>query len=122
MELLYKELTEKIIGALFEVFNNLGPGLSEIIYKRAVMEELNRVKLEFKVEKNVPIFYKRKRLGLYRLDFIIEEKVILELKVKSEIELIDEAQIITYLKSTGYRIGILANFGSKKLEFKRFIV
>jgi len=122
LELLYKELTEKIIGALFEVFNNLGPGLSEIIYKRAVMEELNRVKLEFKVEKNVPIFYKRKRLGLYRLDFIIEEKVILELKVKSEIELIDEAQIITYLKSTGYRIGILANFGSKKLEFKRFIV
>ena len=122
MELLYKELTEKIIKALFEVFNNLGPGLTEIIYKRAVIEELNGSKLKFEVEKNVPIFYKNKKLGLYRLDFIIEEKVILELKVKSGLEPIDEAQVITYLKATGYRIGILVNFGAKKLEFKRFIV
>ncbi len=122
MELLYKELTDKIINSLFEVYNNLGPGLTEVIYKRALIEEFKGRRLELKVENNVPIFYKNKRLGLYRLDFVIEEKVILELKVKSEIELIDEAQIITYLKSTGYRIGILANFGSKKLEFKRFIV
>lgn len=122
MELLYKELTEKIIKALFEVFNNLGPGLNEVIYKRAVREELNSLKLESKVERNAPISYKTKKLGFYRLDFVIEEKVVLELKVKSEIEPIDEAQIITYLKATGYRIGILANFGAKKLEFKRFIV
>lgn len=122
MDLLYKELTGKIIKVLFEVFNNLGPGLTEIIYKRAVIEELERVKLKLATEKNVPIFYKNKKLGYYRLDFLIEEKVILELKVKSAIEPIDEAQIITYLKSTGHRIGILANFGAKKLEFKRFIV
>lgn len=122
MELLYKDLTEKIIKVLFEVFNNLGPGLSEIIYKRAVIEELNAGRLEFKTEKNVHILYKNKKLGLYRLDFIIDDKVVLELKVKSKIEPIDEAQIITYLKSTGYRIGILANFGGTKLEFKRFIV
>ena len=122
MELLYKELTEKIIKALFEVYNNIGPGLTEVIYKRAIIEEISKSKLKFETERSVPVFYKHKKLGLYRLDFIIEEKVILELKVKSEIEPLDEAQIITYLKSTGYRIGILANFGTKKLEFKRFIV
>lgn len=122
MVLLYRELTEKIIGALFEVYNNLGPGLSEIIYQRAVIEELNSAKLKFEVEKNVPIFYKKKQLGIYRLDIVIDERVILELKVKSEIESVDKAQIMTYLKATGYRIGILVNFGSEKLEFKRFIV
>lgn len=122
MELLYKELTEKIIKALFEVYNNLGPGLNEIIYKRALLEELNRANLRVETEKNVPILYKHKKLGLYRLDIIVENKVIIELKVRSSLEPIDEAQIITYLKSTGYRIGILANFGSKKLEFKRLIV
>ena len=122
MELLYKELTGRVIKALFEVFNNLGQGLTEVIYKRAVIEELDKVKIKFAIEKNVPIFYKNKKLGYYRLDFLIEEKVILELKVKSTIEPIDEAQIIAYLKSTGYRIGILANFGSKRFEFKRFIV
>jgi GxxExxY protein len=122
MELLYKKLTEKIIKALFEVYNNLGPGLTEIIYKRAIIEEFKESKIKFEIEKNVPVFYKNKKLGLYRLDFVIDEKVVLELKVKSGIEPIDEAQIITYLKSTSYRIGILANFGNKRLEFKRFIV
>jgi GxxExxY protein len=122
MELLYKELTEKIIGALFEVFNNLGPGLTEIIYKKAVIEELTTAKVKFEVENTIPIFYKKKKLGMYRLDLTVEDKVILELKVKSEIEPIDEAQIITYLKSTGYRVGILVNFGGKRLEFKRVIV
>jgi len=122
MELLYKEFTEKIIKILFEVFNNLGPGLTEIIYKRAVIEELTSAKLKFSREKNVPVFYKKKRLGIYRLDLVVEDKIILELKVKAKIEPIDEAQIITYLKATGYRIGILVNFGAKKLEFKRFIV
>lgn len=122
MELLYKELTEEIIKALFEVYNNIGPGLTEVIYKRALMEECDRTGLKFEAEKSVPIFYKTKKLGFYRLDLIVDEKVILELKVKSEIEPIDEAQVITYLKATGYKIGILANFGNKKLEFKRFIV
>ncbi len=122
MELLYKDLTEKIIKALFEVFNTLGPGLSELTYRRAVIEEFNCAKIIFKTEIESPIFYKNKKIGAYRLDFLVDKKVILELKVKSGLEPIDEAQIITYLKSTGYRIGILANFGSKKLEFRRFIV
>lgn len=122
MEILYKELTEKIIKVLFEAFGELGPGLSEVIYKRAIIEELGLAKLEFKTEKETPVLYKGKKIGLYRLDLVVADKVVLELKVKSEIEPIDEAQIITYLKSTGYRIGLLVNFGAKKLEFKRFIV
>ena len=122
MELLYKQLTEKIIKALFEVFSNLGPGLSEIIYRRAVNEELDNLKLEFQTEKNIPVYYKNKKIGLYRLDFLVENKVILELKVKTEIEPLDEAQLITYLKATGYRVGILVSFGGKGLKFKRFIV
>lgn len=122
MELLYKELTEKIIKALFEVFNTLGPGLSEITYRRAVIEELNDANVIFKTEIELPIFYKKKKIGAHRMDFLVGEKVILELKVKSGLEPVDEAQVITYLKATGYRIGIIANFGSKKLEFKRFIV
>lgn len=122
MELLYKELTEKIIKALFEVFNNLGPGLSEIIYKRAVTKELKDSNLKVETEKDALIYYKKAKIGSYRLDMLIENKVILELKVKSSLEPFDDAQILGYLRSTGYRIGLLVNFGSKKLEFKRFIV
>jgi GxxExxY protein len=122
MELLYKDITEKIIKALFEVFNHLGPGLSETIYQRAVKEELVGLGLKYEVEKNAEVFYKNKKIGFYKLDLLVEDKVVLELKVKPAIEPLDEAQLITYLKSTGYRVGILSNFGSKKLEFKRFIV
>jgi len=122
MELLYKELTERVIKALYEVFSNLGPGLNEVIYKRALKDELGRGKVKFKAEIEIPVFYKKKQLGSQRIDLVIDEKVILELKSKSALEPLDEAQIITYLKSSGYRIGILVNFGSKKLEFKRFIV
>ncbi len=122
MELLYKELTEKIIKLLFEVHNNLGSGLTEVIYKRALIKELKEAKLKVDTEKEVLILYKKVKLGVYRLDMIIEDKIILELKVKSNLEPIDEAQILGYLRSSEYRIGLLVNFGTKKLEFKRFIV
>lgn len=121
-ELLYKELTEKIIKCLFEVYNNLGPGLSEVIYKRAVLKELQDSDIKVETEKNATIFYKSSKIGTYRIDILIQDKVILELKVKTEFEPFDEAQIIGYLKVTGYRVGLLANFGAKKLEFRRFIM
>ncbi len=121
MELLYRNLTEKIIGALFEVHKDIGPGLTEVIYKRALLHELGLRGLKAEAEKEISVFYKCKSVGKYRVDILVDEKVILELKVTSMLEPIHEAQLISYLKSTNYKVGLLVNFGKKKLEFKRFI-
>ena len=121
MELLYKDLTEKIIGALFEVHKHIGPGLTEIIYRRAVVHELNSLGLKAEAEKECSVTYKGKNVGSYRADIIVEEKVVLELKATSFLEPIHEAQILSYLKTMGYEVGLLVNFGKKELEFKRFV-
>lgn len=121
MELIHKELTEKIIGALFEVHKNIGPGLTEIIYRRAVVQELKQLNLKAEAEKECTVYYKGRKIGSYRLDIVVEDKVILELKVASSFEPIHEAQTLAYLRTTKYKVGLLVNFGKKSLEFKRFV-
>jgi len=122
MKLLYGDLTEKIIGAMFEVHKVLGPGLSENIYRRAVLKELNSQGIKATSEKEYPIIYKGERVGRYRLDIVVEDKVVLELKALSRLEPVDEAQVLTYLRGTGFKVGLLANFGEEKLKFKRFVL
>ncbi len=110
-KLLYKELTDKIIKAAIEVHKILGPGLLESAYEECLVYELIKMDLSIKQQLMIPIKYKDIKLKTkYRLDLLVENKVITELKSVEKLTLVHEAQLITYLKLSGYRIGFLINF------------
>ncbi len=121
MELKYKEITEKIIGASFEVYNFLGNGFQELIYQRALAYEMRKNGLSFAREQEQPIFYKEleEPIGTRRADFLVEGKVLVELKAVFILEEVHVAQLLNYLRAYKIEIGLLINFGSKKLDFKR---
>ena len=123
-ELKYKDITEKIIGASFEVHKFLGNGFQEVIYQRALAFEMRKVGLEFQREIEQEIFYKdlKEPIGRRRADFVVEGKVLVELKAKIEIEDAHWAQVLNYLKAYKLEVGLLINFGSKSLTFKRFVL
>lgn len=114
------ELTEKIIGAAFEVSNTLGCGFLEKVYENAM--RINLQKKGFSVEQQFPIkvYYDNQVVGEYIADLFIEGKIIVELKVVKEIDDVHKAQVINYLRATGVKTGLLLNFGKSKLEFRRF--
>ncbi len=116
---LHKDLTYKIIGILMKVHNKLGCGFPEKIYQRAVEEEFKIEGMGYEREKEIEIYYDNKVIGKFVLDMVIEKKVILEIKATSKTESIFKAQLISYLKATPYHVGILANFGTSKLEYFR---
>jgi GxxExxY protein len=118
---LYKDLTYKIIGALYEVHKELGNVHKEIIYHKALATELNNRHIPFVEETAIDVKYKGKKIGLYRPDFIIDEKVILEIKVAPMITKAMQDQVYYYVKGTKYKLLLLANFGTTKLGIKRLI-
>lgn len=120
-KVVYKELSFKIIASCFEVHNILGPGYSEKIYEEAVSKELRNRGIGHERQKLIEIYYKGEKIGEYRLDMVVESKIILELKAVSELNNTFEAQLLSYLKATGMRLGILVNFGGKKVEYKRIV-
>jgi GxxExxY protein len=113
------ELTYKIIGCAMKVHNTLGNGFQEVIYQRCLAIELEKAGLEFLREQEMAIYYENIHVGTRRADFIIEEKVILEMKAMVKLEDVHLAQALNYL--TAYQIdkGLLINFGSTSLEIKR---
>ena len=117
-------LTRKIIACAIEVHKRLGPGLLEKLYQEAMVVEMELSGL--KVEKNmkVPVEYKGKFIGEYFIDILVEDKVILELKSVERHDPIFEAQILSYMKLTGKKIGLLINFNSKMVKdgIKRFVL
>lgn len=117
----YEDLTYKIRGVFFEVYNTLGPGFKEIVYHNALKEEFNNLKVKFEEKKRIQINYKGKKVGIYEPDFIVEDKIIIELKAVPDMPKVFEKQLYSYLKGTKYRIGLLVNFGADKLEIKRRI-
>jgi GxxExxY protein len=117
----YTEITKKVIGLAMEVHNGLGNGFMEIIYQRALEEELDHSGLNSSREVEMPIVYKGKNLGSRRVDFFIEGKVMVEIKAVAKLELEHLVQIKNYLESSNIEIGLLLNFGAKSLEFKRII-
>jgi GxxExxY protein len=123
-EFKHKEITEKIIGASFEVHNFLGNGFQEVIYQRALAYEMRRSGLEFAREIEQDIFYKdlEEPIGTRRADFVVEGKILVELKALAKLEDVHLAQALNYLKAYRLEIGLLINFGSKSLEFKRLIL
>ena len=124
IELKYKDITEKIIGACFEVHKFLGNGFQEVIYQRALAWELAKAGLSFAREIEQEIFYKelQEPIGTRRADFVIEGKVLVELKAIILLEDVHLAQILNYLKAYKLEVGLLINFGSKSLTFKRVVL
>ena len=118
---LYKDLTYRIIGILYAVHNELGPVHKENIYANAVALELREKDINFEREKQLPVIYKGKKIGVYRPDFIIEDKVVLEIKAVPMLAKYMMDQMYYYLKGARYKLVLLANFGTKKLSVKRRI-
>lgn len=115
----YSELTGKIIGCAMEVHKILGNGFQEVIYQRALAIEMAQQGLSFSREHEMQIFYKNHDIGTRRVDFFVEEKVMVEIKAVINLEDVHLAQAINYLEAYGLDIGLLINFGSKSLQFKR---
>ena len=120
----HKDITEKIIGAAIEVHKFLGNGFQEVIYQRALGVEMRRVGLEFAREIEQDIYYKDfpEPIGTRRADFVVAENVLVELKAITMLDPVHEAQILNYLKAYRLEIGLLINFGEKRINVKRFIL
>jgi GxxExxY protein len=114
--------TYAMIGAAMEVHSQLGCGFLEAVYQEALELEFTARAIAFKLKVETPVFYKQQRLATYyRPDFISFEDVIVEIKAIQQITEIETAQILNYLKATGFSTGLLLNFGAPSLEYKRFI-
>ena len=122
-ELIYKKEAYMLIGCAMEVHTTLGHGFSEAVYQEAFEYELKEAKIEYYREKELFIQYKDITLQKkYIADFMCFDKIIVELKALSGLEGIHEAQIINYLKATGFKLGLLINFGEESLVFKRYVL
>ncbi|HCI72830.1 MAG TPA: GxxExxY protein [Balneola sp.] len=112
------ELTYKIIGCAMNVHNTIGPGFQEVIYQRCLKMELEESGLNFEREKNQAIFYKDVQVGTRRADFVVEEKVIVEIKAVTKLEDVHLAQAKNYTVAYDFPLELLINFGSKSMEYK----
>jgi GxxExxY protein len=121
VELLYKELTFAIIGAAMEVHGILGPGFLETVYQSALARELTLRGIPFEQQVHLPVSYKDELVGEYIADFIIDGKLIVEIKAVSNFNSQHQAQAMHYLAATGCRLALLLNFGTGSLEHRRVI-
>lgn len=117
----YSEITEKIIGCAMKVHSWFGPGFSEIICQRALLIELEKTGLKCKAEVQKDIYYEDRYVGNRRLDVIVEDKVLVELKAISELDNSCFNKIINYLRVFKIEVGLLLNFGCPSLQYKRFV-
>ena len=115
----HSELTGKIIGAAMEVHKYLGNGFQEVIYQRALSIEMDMQQLAHEREMEMKLSYKGFSIGTRRVDFFVEDKIMVEIKAVKELEDVHLAQAINYLEAYGLDIGLLINFGSTSLQFKR---
>jgi GxxExxY protein len=120
-EFKYSDITGRVIGAAMEVHKILGNGFQEVIYQRCLEKELKLQGLSYQRELEMPIFYKGERIGKRRVDFLIQGVVSVELKAVTKLEDVHLAQAINYLEAYNLEIGVLINFGTKSLEFRRLI-
>ncbi len=115
----YSKLTETIIGCAMEVHKILGNGFQEVIYQRALEMELTLQELNFSREHEMPIYYKNKHIGTRRVDFLVEDIISVEIKAVIQLEDVHLAQAINYLEAYNLEVGLLINFATRSLQFKR---
>jgi len=120
-EMLYKELSEKVLGMAFSVHNILGPGLLESAYEGAYCVELSCAGIPFERQRVYPLHYKGELVGAYIADLVVDNKIILELKSVSSLNQVMEAQIINYLRLSKIPVGYLVNFNGLKVQWRRFV-
>jgi len=119
--LLYKDLSYSVRQALFEVKKAIGSGHKEIIYQKALEEEFTKKKISFSREKQIPVLHNKKKVGVYVPDFVVEEKIIVELKALPFIGNTEKKQLWNYLKGSDYKLALLANFGPQELKIQRVV-
>ena len=119
MEYKYSEITEKIIKACMAVHSILGNGFQEVIYQRALAIEFELMGIQFRREHNMLIYYKEKQIGERRVDFLVEEKISVEIKAVSKLDNTNLNQGMNYLEAYNLEVGMLMNFGGNSLEWKR---
>jgi GxxExxY protein len=115
----YEDITKRIIGCAMKVHSTLGNGFQEVIYQRALEIEMKLEGLQFEREKEMPVMYKGYNIGKRRVDFFVEDKIMVELKALIHLEDVNLAQGKNYLEVYNMEVGLLINFGAKSLEFKR---
>lgn len=116
-------LTERIIACCFKVHSELGPGFNEKIYHKALMLSLKEEKFEYITEKEFTVYFQDRKVGSLRLDLIVEDKVIVEVKaLAGQIPEVFKYQLLSYLKVSNLHVGLLVNFGAKSCWIKRFML
>ncbi len=117
--MLHEDITRQIIGCAMEVHKRLGNGFQEVIYQRSLEIEMSLSNISFKREMEMPVYYRDYQIGTRRVDFFVEDKIMVELKALIRLEDVHLAQAMNYLEAYNMQIGLLINFGSRSLEFKR---
>ncbi len=122
-DLVYEEESYKIIGACMNVHSELGSGFLEAVYQEALALEFKNLNIPFQKEQMIEIYYRGQLLDKkYFADFVCFDKIIIELKALDSLNSKHESQVLNYLKASNYKLGILVNFGSKSLEYKRIVL
>ncbi len=115
------DLTREIIGIAMKVHGELGPGFKEVIYHQAMLSDLIENDFDVETEVEFDVIYKNKIIGIFRIDLLVNKKVLIELKaISGEIPKIFKSQVVSYLKASNLEVGLLLNFGNPSLEIKRF--
>jgi GxxExxY protein len=114
------ELTEKILGAFYEVYNELGCGFLEAVYENALSIALTAAGVKIERQVPIPVWFRKTQVGDYRADIVVEKVVIVEIKATRALDVTHEAQLLNYLRATSIEIGLLLNFGSRP-QFKRLV-
>lgn len=121
-DIIYKELSYKVVGCAMEVHKELGPGFLESVYEAALAVELEKQGIPFQLQKQFPVIYKGVPVKIFTADLVIDDKIIIELKAISKLGAIERAQVINYLKATGLKLGLLINFGQISLQYERLVL
>jgi len=118
------EITEKIIGCAITIHKTLGPGLLESIYESAMCIELKEIDLIYECQKPLQVIYKNNKIGIFKLDLVVEGKIVVELKSTERMDPVYQAQILSYMKLGSYKYGLLINFNNSLLKtgIKRFVL
>ena len=117
--IIYRDLSYRVMQAIFEVHSTLGSGFVESVYEEALAYEMELRGIPFERQKAVTVCYKGRNVGDQRLDFVVDDKIVLELKAASALTDVFKQQTLSYLKATGLKLGILVNFGALRVEYKR---